>query len=128
MRFTRDVANITMDLNDVEHIDFNALGGADTITVNDLTGTESPRSISTWAHGGGDGAAGYGHHQCHQWRRCDHRLQQQRRGHGDGPLRDGDDLNFDANDRIVINGLGGNDVIEATGLGGHRSPPRRRRR
>jgi Ca2+-binding RTX toxin-like protein len=39
VRFTRDVANITMDLNDVEEIDFNALGGADTITVNDLTGT-----------------------------------------------------------------------------------------
>ena len=28
-----------MDLNGVEHIQFNALGGADTITVNDLTGT-----------------------------------------------------------------------------------------
>ena len=38
-RFTRDVGNITMDLNSVETIDFNALGGADTITVNDLTGT-----------------------------------------------------------------------------------------
>ena len=37
---TRDVANITMDLNDVENIQFNALGGADTITVNDLTGTD----------------------------------------------------------------------------------------
>ena len=40
VRFTRDVANIVMDLNDVEGIDFNALGGADTITVNDLTGTD----------------------------------------------------------------------------------------
>ena len=40
VRFTRDVANITMDLNGVEAIDFNALGGADTITVNDLTGTD----------------------------------------------------------------------------------------
>ena len=29
-----------MDLNDVETIDFNALGGADKITVNDLTGTD----------------------------------------------------------------------------------------
>ena len=40
VRFTRDVATITMDLNDVERINFNALGGADTITVNDLTGTD----------------------------------------------------------------------------------------
>ena len=39
VRFTRDVASITMDLNGVENIQFNALGGADTITVNDLTGT-----------------------------------------------------------------------------------------
>ena len=40
VRFTRDVASITMDLNGVENIQFNALGGADTITVNDLTGTD----------------------------------------------------------------------------------------
>ena len=38
-RFTRDIATITMDLNGVEHINFNALGGADNITVGDLTGT-----------------------------------------------------------------------------------------
>src|SRR5262249_36965898 len=37
--FARDPGNIKMDLNGVEQIDFNALGGADTITVNDLTGT-----------------------------------------------------------------------------------------
>ena len=40
VRFTRDIAAITMDLNGVEKIDFNALGGADTITVNDLSGTD----------------------------------------------------------------------------------------
>ena len=40
VRFFRDVANITMDLNGVENIQFNALGGADNIAVNDLTGTD----------------------------------------------------------------------------------------
>ncbi|WZO98800.1 calcium-binding protein [Isosphaeraceae bacterium EP7] len=40
VRFFRNVANITMDLNDVERVDFNALGGADIITVNDLSGTD----------------------------------------------------------------------------------------
>ena len=40
VRFTRDIGNITMDLNGVEQIQFNALGGADNITVNDLTGTD----------------------------------------------------------------------------------------
>ena len=40
VRFIRDVANVTMDMNDIETIDFNALGGADTIVVNDLSGTD----------------------------------------------------------------------------------------
>src|SRR5205085_1057437 len=40
LRFTRDVANITMDTNDVERVNFAALGGADTITVGDLSGTD----------------------------------------------------------------------------------------
>jgi Ca2+-binding RTX toxin-like protein len=39
LRFTRDVANITMDVDGVEKVLFNALGGADTVTVNDLSGT-----------------------------------------------------------------------------------------
>ena len=47
-RFTRDVANIVMDLDNVEQIKFNALGGADNITVNNLAGTTSSRSRSTW--------------------------------------------------------------------------------
>src|SRR5262249_7858715 len=37
--FFRNIATVTMDLNGVEGIDFNALGGADKITVNDLSGT-----------------------------------------------------------------------------------------
>src|SRR5215210_881603 len=40
VRFFRDVGAVTMDLNDVESIDFHALGGADSITVHDLSGTD----------------------------------------------------------------------------------------
>jgi Dockerin type I domain len=36
---TSDVGNVTLDLNAMDGIELNALGGADTITVNDLTGT-----------------------------------------------------------------------------------------
>jgi Ca2+-binding RTX toxin-like protein len=59
VRFTRDVANITMDLNDVEGIDFKALGGADTVTVNDVTGTDLTKvDTDLGAVGGvGDGVA-----------------------------------------------------------------------
>ena len=40
VRFTRNIAAITMDLNDVESIVAKALGGADNIVVNDLSGTD----------------------------------------------------------------------------------------
>src|SRR5215470_5894737 len=39
VRFTRDVANITMDLGTIENIQFTARGGADNVTVGDLSGT-----------------------------------------------------------------------------------------
>jgi Ca2+-binding RTX toxin-like protein len=40
LKFVRDIANITMDTHGVERVDFNALGGADLVTVDDLTGTD----------------------------------------------------------------------------------------
>jgi Ca2+-binding RTX toxin-like protein len=40
LRFTRDVGNIVMDTDDVERLTLNALGGADTVTVGDLRGTD----------------------------------------------------------------------------------------
>jgi Ca2+-binding RTX toxin-like protein len=40
LRFFRTQANITMDSAGVETVDFNALGGADLVTVNDLSGTD----------------------------------------------------------------------------------------
>jgi RTX calcium-binding nonapeptide repeat (4 copies) len=40
LRFFRDIANITMDTDGVERVDFNALGGDDVVTVNDLSGTD----------------------------------------------------------------------------------------
>ena len=38
--FTRNLGSIVMDLDDLEVVDLNALGGADTATVNDLSGTD----------------------------------------------------------------------------------------
>ena len=40
LTFFRQPAAITMDTNGVEIVDFHALGSADSITVNDLTGTD----------------------------------------------------------------------------------------
>jgi Ca2+-binding RTX toxin-like protein len=39
LRFFRSPGPITMDTHGVEKVDFNALGGADTVTVNNLTDT-----------------------------------------------------------------------------------------
>ena len=59
MLFTRDIANIVMDCDDVEQVEFNALGGADRLFVNPLQGTDVTQV--TWnlaaAGGVGDGAA-----------------------------------------------------------------------
>ena len=43
LRFTRDLGNIVMDTDDVERVALNALGGADTVTVGDLRGTDVQR-------------------------------------------------------------------------------------
>jgi Ca2+-binding RTX toxin-like protein len=59
LKFTRDIAGITMDTHGVERVDFNALGGADLVTVNDLSGTDvnSVNVDLAATGGGGDGAA-----------------------------------------------------------------------
>jgi hypothetical protein len=41
--FTRVQGNIVMDLDDVEAIDVRPLGGTDSVTVNDTTGTDLTR-------------------------------------------------------------------------------------
>src|SRR5262244_2035132 len=57
-RLVRDIAAITMDLDNVETINVQALGGADKITVNDLTGTDVNKvNIDLGgSSGGGDGS------------------------------------------------------------------------
>ena len=122
-RLTRDVGNVTMDLNSMETIDVAALGGADTLTVNDLTGTGVKNVNIDLSSSAGSGT-------------------------GDGQAdtviinaTNGADTIFvsssggvitvsglaetvtitgaeAANDRLVINGLGGDDIIDAAGLTG----------
>ena len=65
VRFTRNLGNIVMDLNDVESIDLNALGGADTTTVNkrrrDATVMHGTNGINIWrGHSYGDRTVGLG--------------------------------------------------------------------
>jgi Ca2+-binding RTX toxin-like protein len=59
VRFFRDVSSITMDLDDIERIDVEALGGADKAVVNDLNGTDLKNTEldleGTIGGGAGDG-------------------------------------------------------------------------
>ncbi|AMN44277.1 beta strand repeat-containing protein [Rhodoplanes sp. Z2-YC6860] len=118
-RLTRDVGTITMDLANMETIDVNALGGTDTITVDDLSKTSvSKVNIDLGENGVADGAA-------------DTVVINATNGDDAIVVTNNNGVvtvsglattvtisNFDSNDRIVINGLGGDDVIEASGLSG----------
>ena len=59
LRFFRTQGAITMDTRGVERVDVPALGGADTITVNDLTATDV-RAVNVDLAGALGGAAGDG--------------------------------------------------------------------
>ena len=59
LRFFRTQATITMDTAGVERVDFNALGGADTVTINDLKGTDVT-SVNVDLAGAIGGSAGDG--------------------------------------------------------------------
>jgi Ca2+-binding RTX toxin-like protein len=55
VRFTRDVGNIVMDLNDVETVDAKAFAGTDNLAVDDISGTDlTSVNAGLAAIGGGD--------------------------------------------------------------------------
>jgi Ca2+-binding RTX toxin-like protein len=129
VRFTRNVANIVMDLNEVEDIDVTAQGGIDNVVVNDLSGT-ALRTIDTDLRTppgtGGDDAA------------ADTVIVNVTNG-ADVVVAQGAagavtaDINAQAlvvtmaganpaNDRLVVNTLSGDDVVEASGLAADTAP------
>ena len=59
VRFFRNLGNVTMDLDDVESIVARTLGGTDSLTVNDLSGTDvtNVRPDLSGSAGGNDGAS-----------------------------------------------------------------------
>jgi hypothetical protein len=117
--FHRDIANVTMDLNDIERLDFNALGAADTMNVGDLSGTDLVEANLNLAAAGGGGDAA-----------PDNVIATATTG-GDVALALGDgsgsslvglaaQINIvgaePANDRLTVNMLAGDDTLEASGL------------
>ncbi|HEV8378460.1 MAG TPA: calcium-binding protein [Tepidisphaeraceae bacterium] len=120
LRFTRDVANIVMDTNNVEQINLNAQAGADQISIHDLTGTGVTNinlNLGASPFGGGDastdtviidGTAG-----------ADNILVASNVSGGVkvGGLGTAVNISFpDPDDQLIINALGGDDKVDASGL------------
>ena len=116
VRFTRDVANIVMDLGGVEHVNVAERGGADTTLVHDLTGTEATNvQIDLAASpntGVPDGAS-------------DSVIVEGTNGADvvtlsgstvDGLAASVSILSADPTDNLTIRGLDGDDVLDATAL------------
>jgi Ca2+-binding RTX toxin-like protein len=119
VRFTRNVAAITMDLNDVESIVAKTLGGADNLVVNDLSGTDVVDVVADLAAiGGGDDA------------QPDNVITNATNGDdvvsvtGAGPNAQVSGLParisvsgaIAGSDRATVNALAGDDVVDASGL------------
>jgi Ca2+-binding RTX toxin-like protein len=121
VRFTRNIGTIVMDLNNIESIDLNALGDPDTLTVNDLSGTDivelNVNLAGTLGDTAGDGQA-------------DTVIVNDTNG-DDVILASGDangikvrglaaQVNITgaeiANDKLTIKALAGNDVVDGSGL------------
>ncbi|HET6547985.1 MAG TPA: calcium-binding protein [Solirubrobacter sp.] len=118
VRFTRDVAAITMDLNDVETIAPRLLGGVDTLTVGDVSGTDLVAvDADLAATGGGDDL------------QPDNVIVNATNGDdvatvtGTGPSARVSGLaarvslsGAIGSDRLTVNALAGDDVVDASGL------------
>lgn len=121
LRLFRDIGTVTMDVDGVEQVNVVALGGADTITVNDLSGTDvtdvNLGLAATPGSGTGDGQG-------------DTVIVNGTAG-DDAIVVTGDAGNADvvglvaavhitgaepANDRLTVSTLGGDDVVAASGL------------
>lgn len=118
-RFFRDIANVTMDMDGVETIAFNALGGADTVTVNDMSGT-AVKTVNVNLAAAGGAPDGQADTIVINATANDDAIRVTMENGVvtiSGLAATVNVSNFDANDRIVINGLSGNDVVDASRLG-----------
>jgi len=120
LRFFRSPGNITMDTHGVEHVAFNALGGADSVTVNDLTGT-GVTNVGVDLAGTLGGTTGDGQTD---------RVSVVGTNGNDAITAAGDTSGFtvsglqtqvavqhqEPTDQLFVLGVGGNDGISATGL------------
>jgi Ca2+-binding RTX toxin-like protein len=120
LRFTRNIAAIVMDTNDLEVVDIQALGGADNVTVNDLSGTDVVRvSPNLAAAAGGAGDAQPDNVIVSGTNGDDVAIVEGSAG-GTSVLGLAAQVTIAggeaANDRVTVNALAGDDLVDASGL------------
>ncbi|MGH3043341.1 MAG: calcium-binding protein [Gaiellaceae bacterium] len=117
--FFRNIANVTMDLDNVETVDVRALGGADTTVVNDLSGTDVTEVRTDLAAPGG-GGDGQPDNVVVQGTNGDDVATVAGNAAGVSVLGLAAQVDIDgaesANDRLTINVLASDDVVDASGL------------
>jgi Ca2+-binding RTX toxin-like protein len=120
LRLVRDLGNVTMDANGLEQVDVNMLGGADNVIVNDLTGIgliDLNIDLGTAVGGAADGQTDT---ITINGTRSDDRITVVGDATGVAVLGLAAQVNIagaDSNkDRLNINALAGNDVVQAQGL------------
>jgi hypothetical protein len=120
LRFFRNPANITIDAHGIEGVDFNALGGADTVTVNDLTGTDV-KSVNVDLAGTLGGTSGDGQADRVVVNGTSLNDAIAAAGDASGVTVSGLQTQVairhqEPTDQLFVRGLGGGDAISATGL------------
>jgi len=120
VRFFRDVGGVTMDLNDIQQINFAALGGADTVVVNDLTGTGvTGVNLDLAAAPGGSVGDGVPDSVIVNGTNNADNISVDRSGgdvHVDGLAAKVTILHSESTDQLRVNALGGDDRVDASAL------------
>jgi hypothetical protein len=112
--FFRDAGNISMDMDNVEKLDLTALGGVDTVIVEDMTGTDFRKADIDLQGpaGGGDGSSDTV--TVNGTNRRDH-IDVEADGSEvevDGLKTDVDIIGAETSDVLKISALGGNDDVD----------------
>jgi Ca2+-binding RTX toxin-like protein len=120
LRFFRDVASITMDVDGVEHIKLAERGGADTTTVNDLSGTGVTGVAIDLANQAGSGA-GDGAVDAVVVNATTGSDVVRISGAGNSLSVDGlaaqiSVAGAETSDRLIVHGLAGDDVVDASAV------------
>lgn len=119
LRFTRNLGNIVLDANGIEKVSVNLLGGADTLIVNELTGTDVTEVLVNLAGSNGQGDAAADNVIVNGTAGEDVVFVQQLAGQVQalGLAATVKIVGWETgSDRMTVNLLGGDDVLDASGL------------